>query len=218
MARGHPISPTNLPSSRTPTKSTISSPVPSSTSTPSTPRGKPSGSSPLAYRENGSDRLNKPCLSQGGQVSPTGSKGTLRSTASGKSSLQQRVSFVDDEKTDEAEDNEEETVEETSKNAPVYLNRSKGLKVQSLRYVTHTTRRDRAWEKKLRKLFSSRRVRTPAAATSAEQSREANKHPEMNAERDEASKSCQDQDSSSSDTRKNSQAVSPKTPEYPQGQ
>ncbi|XP_032680844.1 rabphilin-3A [Odontomachus brunneus] len=190
VTRGHPISPTNLPSNRTSVKSTVSSPVPSSTSSPSTPRGKPSGSSPLGYRENGPDKLNKSCLSQ---ISPTGSKGTLRSTASGKSPLQQRVSFVDDEKMNEAENDEGEAVEETSRNASIYLNRSKGLKVQSLR------------------------IKTPAAATSTEQFREANKHPEMEAER-ETSKSCQDQDSSSSDTRKNNQVVSPKiqTPEYSQ--
>lgn len=139
MTRPHPISPTNLPSTRTPTKSTISSPVPSSTSSPSTPRGKPSGSSPLGYRENGPDRLSKSCLSQGGQLSPTGSKGTLRSTASGRSPLQQRVSFVDDEKTNEVENDEEGTVEEASRNASIYLNRSKGSKVQSLRYVKTTT-------------------------------------------------------------------------------
>lgn len=138
VARSHPISPTNLPNNRTSIKSTISSPVPSSTSSPSTPRGKPSGSSPLGYRENGPDRLSKPCLSQ---VSPTGSKGTLRSTTSGKSPLQQRVSFQDDEKANEAENDEEEAVEETSRNASVYLNRSKGLKVQSLRYVKTTVGR-----------------------------------------------------------------------------
>ncbi|XP_014478223.1 PREDICTED: rabphilin-3A-like isoform X2 [Dinoponera quadriceps] len=194
MARGRPISPTNLPCNRTPIKSTISSPVPSSISSPSTPRGKPSGSSPLGHRENGPDRLSKPCLSQGGQLSPTGSKGTLRSTASGRSPLQQRVSFVDDEKDNEAEvDLQEEAVEEASKNVPVHLNRSKGPKVQSLR------------------------IRTPTATTSVEQSRETDWHLEVNAERD-ASKPCQDQDSSSSDTHRNSQVVSPKiqTPEYPQ--
>ncbi|XP_025162069.1 rabphilin-3A isoform X3 [Harpegnathos saltator] len=194
MTRGHPISPTNLPNNRTPTKSTISSPVPSNTSsTPSTPRGKSSGSSPSGYRENGPDRLNKPCLSQGGQLSPTGSKGTLRSSVSGRSPLQQRVSFVDDEKTNEAENDEVEAVEESSKNTSIYLSRSRGPKIQSLR------------------------VKTPLTTTSAEQVREENKHLEINAERN-GNKSCQDQDSSSGDTRKNSQVVSPKiqTPEYPQ--
>lgn len=124
MTRGRLIS----PNTRTSTKSTS----PSSTSSSSTPRGKLSGG---GYRENGSDRLTK--RSQGGQLSPTGSKGTLRS--SGRSPLQQRVSFVDDEKVSEAEDDREEAVEEAGRNASVYLIRSKGPKVQSLRYVRTIT-------------------------------------------------------------------------------
>lgn len=136
VARGH--SPTNLSSNRenTPTKMTISSPA-TSTSSQRSARGRPNGLSPSGYREDtSSDRLDKSCLSiasQCSRLSPTGSISTPRSRASGKSpnelQVEQRVSFenifVDDERANEADDDEEDT-EETRKDASTSLDRSKG--------------------------------------------------------------------------------------------
>ncbi|XP_011873883.1 PREDICTED: rabphilin-1 isoform X3 [Vollenhovia emeryi] len=136
ITRGH--SPTNLSSNResTPTKLTISSPA-TSTSSPRSPRGRPNGLSPSGYREDASsDRLDKSCLSiasQCSRLSPTGSIGTFRSRASGRSpneQVEQRVSFedilVDDEKANEADDDEEEDTEGARKEASTSLDRSKG--------------------------------------------------------------------------------------------
>ncbi|XP_029158180.1 uncharacterized protein LOC114930547 isoform X3 [Nylanderia fulva] len=139
--RGH--SPTNLSSNResTPTKLTISSPA-TSTPSPKSPRGRPNGLSP-GYRDDaGSDRLDKSCLSiasQCSRLSPTGSIGTPRSKTSGKSpssQTEQHVSFedifVDDEKANEADDDEEENSENAStpKDASTSLDRSKGTQTE----------------------------------------------------------------------------------------
>lgn len=146
VIRGRSVSPTNLSSNRegTPTKLTVSSPIGTAASSPKSPRGRPNGLSPSGYREdNSSDRLDKSCLSivsQCSHLSPTGSIGTSRSRASGKSpnglQVEPRVSFenifVDDEKANEADDDEDEDVEQARKDS---LDRSKGSQVQSLRYV-----------------------------------------------------------------------------------
>ncbi|KYQ60372.1 Double C2-like domain-containing protein beta [Trachymyrmex zeteki] len=204
VARGH--SPTNLSSNResTPTKLTISSSAPS-TSSPKSPRGRPNGLSPSGYREDASsDRLDKSCLSiasQCNRLSPTGSI-SPRSRASGKSpnelQVEQRVSFedifVDDEKAHEADDDEEEDTEETRKDTSTSLDRSKGSQVQSLRLKASTI------------------ATTPT--TPVEQFQTMGKIlQERNAERD-ASRSCSGQDSSSS-TRSNSQVKMQRTLEYP---
>ncbi|XP_039313455.1 uncharacterized protein LOC105207601 isoform X1 [Solenopsis invicta] len=141
VARGH--SPTNLSSNResTPTKLTISSPA-TSTSSPRSLRGRPNGLSSSGYREDASsDKLDKSCLSiasQCSRLSPTGSI-SPRSRASGKSpnelQVEQRVSFedifVDDERANEADDDEEEDVQETRKDASTSIDRSKGSQTKS---------------------------------------------------------------------------------------
>ncbi|XP_029158179.1 rabphilin-3A isoform X2 [Nylanderia fulva] len=200
--RGH--SPTNLSSNResTPTKLTISSPA-TSTPSPKSPRGRPNGLSP-GYRDDaGSDRLDKSCLSiasQCSRLSPTGSIGTPRSKTSGKSpssQTEQHVSFedifVDDEKANEADDDEEENSENAStpKDASTSLDRSKGTQVQSLRLKTPVT---------------------PTTPVKRFQTMSKKCFLERNAERN---KSCSDQDSSSSGTRSNSQVRASRTPESP---
>lgn len=150
VVRAHSVSSTNLPSNRegTPTKSTISSPVPSNTPSPRTPRGRPNGLSPSpGHRDDGSDKLDKSCLSiasQCSRLSPTGSIGTTRSKASGKSAnglqVEQRVSFeesVEDVRPNEADEDEEDDTEEIRRDA--IQDRSKSSQVQSLRYVRTMT-------------------------------------------------------------------------------
>ncbi|XP_070161840.1 rabphilin-3A isoform X2 [Polyergus mexicanus] len=149
--RGHSISPTNPSSTNresTPTKLTVSSPA-SSTPSPKSPRGRPNGLSPSGYREDaGSDRLDKSCLSivsQCSRLSPTGSIGTPRSRTSGRSpsgrspsglQTEQRVSFedmfVDDEKANEADDDEEGDSENstTPKDVSITLDRSKSTQTE----------------------------------------------------------------------------------------
>ncbi|XP_070161836.1 rabphilin-3A isoform X1 [Polyergus mexicanus] len=219
--RGHSISPTNPSSTNresTPTKLTVSSPA-SSTPSPKSPRGRPNGLSPSGYREDaGSDRLDKSCLSivsQCSRLSPTGSIGTPRSRTSGRSpsgrspsglQTEQRVSFedmfVDDEKANEADDDEEGDSENstTPKDVSITLDRSKSTQVQSLRLKTPT-------------ITTSPVTMTPTT-TPAKRFQTMGKILERNTERD-ANKSCSDQDSSSSGTRSNSQVRAPRTPEYP---
>ncbi|XP_072747762.1 uncharacterized protein [Anoplolepis gracilipes] len=147
VTRGHSISPTNLSSNRegTPTKLTVSSPA-TSTSSPKSPRGRPNGLSPSGYRDDaGSDRLDKSCLSitsQCSRLSPTGSISTPRSRTSGRSpsglQAEQHVSFedifVDDEKANEADDDEEEGSENSStlKDASTSLDRSKSTQTEDV--------------------------------------------------------------------------------------
>ncbi|XP_020282446.1 uncharacterized protein LOC109854092 isoform X2 [Pseudomyrmex gracilis] len=146
MTRGHSVSPTNLSITRegTPTKLTVSSPVGTAASSPKSPRGRPNGLSPSGYREDmSSERLDKSCLSiasQCSRLSPTGSIATFRSKTSpskspNDSQVERRVSFedifVDDEKANEADDDEEEYANEPRKNSSGSLERSKGTQTEN---------------------------------------------------------------------------------------
>ncbi|EZA56948.1 hypothetical protein DMN91_000764 [Ooceraea biroi] len=203
VVRGHSVSPTNLSNREsTPTRLTVSSPG-TAASSPRSPRGRPNGLSPSGY-DTSSDRLDKSCLSitsQCSRLSPTGSISTPRSRASGRSpnglQVEPRVSFedifVDNEKANEADDDEEENTEEARKDALVSLDRSKSSQVQSLRVKTST-------------MATSPVATTPT--TPVERFQMMGKILERNAERD-ANKSCSNQDSASSRIR--SQVGTPRT-------
>ncbi|XP_011334962.1 uncharacterized protein LOC105277911 isoform X3 [Ooceraea biroi] len=142
VVRGHSVSPTNLSNREsTPTRLTVSSPG-TAASSPRSPRGRPNGLSPSGY-DTSSDRLDKSCLSitsQCSRLSPTGSISTPRSRASGRSpnglQVEPRVSFedifVDNEKANEADDDEEENTEEARKDALVSLDRSKSSQSEDI--------------------------------------------------------------------------------------
>ncbi|KAG7205152.1 hypothetical protein KM043_005519 [Ampulex compressa] len=168
-------------------------------------RGRSNGSSPVAQRDELSDRLDKSCLSiasQCSRLSPSGSTTTLRSRRSPNGlHPEQRVSFEDEAEREERSierENDVEGEEEHRRIDGISLDRSKSSQVHSIRLTSPT---------------SPMTTTTTVMDRNQEQARSNERNVDQ-----EGSRSFSDRESFSSGTRTGSQIDSPRlqTSEYPQ--